>query len=121
MEDFDERLWFPDSEVLDRGDARLRLVEALPGIAGVCLLVGESGLGKTFFLRRMAKLSRHPLAFLHARACVGGVPEAVARATKSVQDPRFFESMIFTGSLAVIIDGLNEVSAEVRKARSWNS
>ena len=114
MEDFDERLWFPDSEAIDRAGVRVRLADALPGIAGVCLLVGESGLGKTLFLRRMAKRSRRPLAFLHARGCADGVPEAVAQATKGVQDPRFFESMIFTGSLAVIIDGLNEVSAEAR-------
>jgi HEAT repeat protein len=114
MEDFDDRLWFSDTEATDRGGARVRLADALPGIAGVCLLVGESGLGKTLFLRRMAKRSRRPLAFLHARGCAEGVPEAIAQATKGVQDSRFFESMIFTGSLAVIIDGLNEVSAEAR-------
>jgi len=61
----------------------------------------------------MAKRAHRPLAFLHARGCAEGVPEAIAQATKGVQDPRFFESMIFTGSLAVIIDGLNEVPAEV--------
>ncbi|HEX3415354.1 MAG TPA: ATP-binding protein, partial [Stellaceae bacterium] len=114
MEDFDDRLWFPDTEVIDRGGARVRLADALPDIAGVCLLVGESGLGKTLFLRRIAKRSHRPLAFLHAQGCADGVPEAIAQATKGVQDPRFFESMIFTGSLAVIIDGLNEVSAEAR-------
>jgi hypothetical protein len=111
---FDERDWFPDSGVLDHTGASLRLAEALPRVDGVCLLVGESGLGKTFFLRRLAKRARRPLAFLHARACADGVPEAVVQTTKGVQDARFFESMIYTGSLGVIIDGLNEVSAEAR-------
>jgi hypothetical protein len=113
-DDFNERNWFPDSEVLDRGGARLRLADALSRIAGVCLLVGESGLGKTLFLQRVAKRSRRPLAFLYARACIDGVLEAIAQATEGVQDPRFFESMIYTGSLDLIIDGLNEVSAEAR-------
>jgi hypothetical protein len=115
IESFDEGAWFPDSDVVDvRTGACMRLADALPKLAGVCLLVGESGLGKTFFLRRLAKRSRHALAFLHARACVDGVPEAVAQTTKGVQDARFFESMIYTGSLALIVDGLNEVSAEAR-------
>ena len=113
-DDFNERNWFPDSEVLDRGGARLRLADALSRIAGVCLLVGESGLGKTLFLQRVAKRSRRPLAFLYARACIDGVLEAIAQATEGVQDPRFFESMIYTSSLDLIIDGLNEVSAEAR-------
>ena len=113
-DDFNERNWFPDSQVLDRGGARLRLADALSRIAGVCLLVGESGLGKTLFLQRVAKRSRRPLAFLYARACIDGVLEAIAQATEGVQDPRFFESMIYTGSLDLIIDGLNEVSAEAR-------
>ena len=91
MEDFDDRLWFSDTEAIDRGGDRVRLADALPDIAGVCLLVGKSGLGKTLFLRRMAKRSRRPLAFLHARGCAEGVPEAIAQATKGVQDPRFFE------------------------------
>src|ERR1700731_1130426 len=36
-------------EATDRGGARVRLADPLPDIAGVCLLVGESGLGKTLF------------------------------------------------------------------------
>ncbi len=114
IDEFDESNWFPSSEVLDRGGIRLLLADAVSRVAGICLLVGELGLGKTLFLRRVAKRSYRPLVFLYARACVDGVPEAIVQATRGVQDPRFFEAMIYTGSLAVIIDGLNEVSAEAR-------
>jgi len=54
------------------------------------------------------------LAFLNARSCDKGVEEALVQKVQEVQDLDFFRSLIYTRDLAVIIDGLNEVSAEVR-------
>src|SRR5262249_11951511 len=46
INDFDESNWFRSSEVLDRGGVRLRLADAVPLVAGVCLLVGNRGSGR---------------------------------------------------------------------------
>jgi hypothetical protein len=57
---------------------------------------------------------RQALAFLNARACEKGVLEAIIWRTKEVQSTKFFRSLIYTRDLAVVIDGLNEVSADIR-------
>jgi GNAT superfamily N-acetyltransferase len=114
LDDFDETHWFPDSIVIDRTGKISPLRHAVPDVVGATLLVGESGLGKSTYLRLLAKRAPRALAFLKARACDKGVVEAIVAKAKEVQDTSFFKSLLETRNLAVIIDGLNEASADTR-------
>ena len=114
LNDLDETTWYSKLTVTDRGGTVLPLIQAIPDIAGNVLLIGESGLGKSTYVRVLAKRSPRNIAFFNARHCDKGVMEAIVRRAKGVQGTDFFRSLIYTRDLAVIIDGLNEVSAEVR-------
>ncbi|WP_439576834.1 hypothetical protein [Elioraea sp.] len=89
--------------------------EMLGSLDGVVVLRGEAGLGKTSALRWLAASTRGPVAFLHARDCHAGVAAAVAALMKGVQETDFVRGMVHAGTLGVIIDGLNEVSAATRE------
>ena len=79
---FDEAHWYANSTVVTPDGAVVPVGQAIPGIAGNILLIGESGLGKTMYLRLIAKRSRRILAFLNACTCDKGVLEAILRKTK---------------------------------------
>lgn len=96
------------------GGAPQQAIELLQNARGVVVLRGEAGLGKTSILRRLASTSSQPVAFLHARDCKSGVVEAIEELIQQVQDKDFVRGMIHAGTLSVIIDGLNEVSPEIR-------
>jgi DNA replicative helicase MCM subunit Mcm2 (Cdc46/Mcm family) len=115
LTDFDPTTWYPNVRVSDRRGTTRAITEALPHIRGNILLIGESGLGKTTFLRLLASQTHRTLVFLNARGCEKvGVPEAIRRKASEVQGEEFFKSLIATRDLAVIIDALNEVNADIR-------
>jgi hypothetical protein len=115
LTDFDPTTWYPNVRVSDRRGTTRAITEALPHIRGNILLIGESGLGKTTFLRLLASQTHRTLVFLNARGCEKvGVPEAIRRKAGEVQGEEFFKSLIATRDLAVIIDALNEVNADIR-------
>jgi HEAT repeat protein len=87
---------------------------AIPEIRGRLLLIGESGLGKSTFLRVLASRSRRTIVFLNARSCDKGVESAILEKVSGFESLEFFKGLVYTGDLTVIIDGLNEVNAEVR-------
>jgi hypothetical protein len=84
-------------------------------LRGTVVIRAGAGLGKTSALRWLAAQVNRPVAFLSARECADGVDVAIARLVRDVQETGFVRSMVHTGSLVVIIDGLNEVSAETRE------
>src|SRR5262245_55825250 len=53
------------------------LCEAIPDVHGQIVLEGESGLGKSIFLRRFVKGVCSPVVYLPAQACHQGVLEAI--------------------------------------------
>lgn len=114
LADFDETQWFAGCVVADRLGKVLPLAQAIPDIHGNVLLIGESGLGKSMYLRFLAKRSKQILVYLNARSCNEGILKAILSRTKEVQSSHFFKSLIYTRDLAIIIDGLNEVSADIR-------
>jgi len=108
--------FFTELEVTDvLTDRKALIKEAIPDICGQIVLEGESGLGKTMFLREIVKSSRRTVVFLAADNCASGVLEAIQSRLEGVaSDSKFLRSIIWAGGLAVIIDGLNEASVETR-------
>jgi hypothetical protein len=87
----------------------------LPTIEGSIVLEGDSGLGKSSFLRHRVLRSRRAIAYLTASRCAEGVPKAIGKKLPiPARDSRFLRQLIDRGALGLAIDGLNEVSAETR-------
>ncbi len=116
LDTFDEAAYFPDSAVKEKASGRQQpLREAIPAIRGQIVLEGESGIGKTMFLRSLVKRARRVVVYLPAKKCAGGVLEAIqAKLHGPAQDPAFLRNLIYSGALDICIDGLNEVSADAR-------
>jgi hypothetical protein len=113
---FDAGTYFPDSDVkLGGSGPPERVVDAIPAIRGQVVLEGESGLGKTMFLRHLVGRSRRIAVYLPAAKCDAGVAEAVqAKLHGPAADPRYLRNLIYAGAIDICIDGLNEVSAVTR-------
>ena len=62
----------------------------------------------------LTKRSRRTVAYLNARSCDRGVEPAIVERVRNFESAAFFNGLIYAGDLAVVIDGLNEVSPEVR-------
>ena len=98
-----------------RGDTSFPAVQAIPAIAGQIVLEGESGLGKSIFLRQLVNKSTQTIAYFPAESCDQGVFELIQQRLKGkAGDDTFLRSIIWSGGLSIIIDGLNEVSVETR-------
>ena len=116
LNNFNSAAYFKDSEVKDEITRDVRLInEMIPEIKGQIVLQGDSGLGKTMFLRHMIIRSKRIAVFLPAEKCADGVEEAIQAkfhglAKKSV----FLRNLIDSGAVDIYIDGLNEVSADTR-------
>jgi hypothetical protein len=120
LEQLSERAYFTDCEVLleknRRTDPRrLQVKEALRGIRGQVVLKGQSGLGKTLLLLRLALTAKEPVVFLRATECSDGVIAAIQKKVQGqVRDTGYLRSLIYAGGLKVLIDGLNEASPDAR-------
>jgi HEAT repeat protein len=114
--DFNESVYFEDSDVEDQIFGRKRSIrEAIPEIRGFIYLEGESGIGKSMFLRKLVKEARHLIAYLPAEKCSNGVIEAIQEKLQGpASDLDFLKSLIHSKAMDICIDGLNEVDADVR-------
>jgi hypothetical protein len=91
------------------------ITEALPSIQGQIVLVGDSGLGKSMFLRHLVTTSKRIVVCLPAQKCDNGVIEAIqAKLHGQAQDADFLKNLIYSGAIDICIDGLNEVTADTR-------
>ena len=91
------------------------LQTAVPDLKGQIVLQGESGLGKSLFLRYLAKKSQHITVYLTADRFTAGVIQAIQNKLKGkAQDHDFLRNLIYSGALDIFIDGLNEVDADTR-------
>ncbi|NJP11644.1 MAG: HEAT repeat domain-containing protein [Leptolyngbyaceae cyanobacterium RU_5_1] len=90
--------------------------DAIPDFKGQIVLEGASGLGKTMFLRHLCQQCQRIVVYLPAAKCADGVIEAIQKKLHGdeIKDPKFLQNLIYSGALAICIDGLNEVSAETR-------
>ena len=124
LDRFDTQAYFAGSTVLLKAVEQTQpLQEAIPKIKGQIVLEGESGLGKSMFLRSLARGSvgkaspreNRILVYLNASRCTGGVMEAIqAKLHGPAKDPKFLRDLIYSGAIDICIDGLNEVSADTR-------
>ncbi|MGH8069560.1 MAG: HEAT repeat domain-containing protein [Candidatus Entotheonellia bacterium] len=116
LESFDPHAYFAESDVTIKpsgGSHPIR--EAIPEIRGQIVLEGESGLGKTMFLRDLVCHSRRIVVYLPAEKCAQGPIEAIqAKLHGPARDPNFLRNLIYSGAIDICIDGLNEVTADTR-------
>ena len=115
-EEFQDEAYFSDLDVSDPMTNEVQPIEkAIPEVKGQILLVGDSGAGKSFFLRHLVSRSQRVVVYLSAQRCVSGVMEAIQQKLHGpARDPDYLQELIYVGSIDVCIDGLNEVSAEIR-------
>ncbi len=113
---FNPAAYFPQSDVkpLD-ATAGVAIATAIPAIKGQIVLEGDSGLGKSMFLRHLVEQSPRTVVFLPARKCEQGVIEAIqTKLHGQAQDAEFLKNLIYSGAIDLCIDGLNEVTADTR-------
>ena len=113
---FNPAAYFPQSDVkpLDAKEG-VAIAIAIPAIKGQIVLEGDSGLGKSMFLRHLVKQSPRTVVFLPARKCEQGVIEAIqTKLHGQAQDAGFLKNLIYSGAIDLCIDGLNEVTADTR-------
>ena len=79
------------------------------------LSVGESGLGKSMFLRDLVRRASQTVVFLPATRCAQGVLDAIqGKLEGPARDPEYLRKLIYAGAIDSAIDGLNEVSTDTR-------
>jgi HEAT repeat protein len=113
----DENLndYFEDIQVR-HGENCYPIAEAIPEVLGQIVLEGESGLGKSIFLRRLVNKSVRATSYFPADNCDRGVFESIQSKLKGkAGDENFLRSIIWSGGLSIVIDGLNEVTVETRE------
>ncbi|VVP67807.1 hypothetical protein PS918_00633 [Pseudomonas fluorescens] len=109
--------YFEDIEIRDDAQGTIcNPAQLAATLRGHTIVRGPSGAGKTHLLRYLILHRKQQAVFLTARACSNGVLEAIAEKLPSqLRDFGLVESLIFHSSLDVYIDGLNEVSPEIRE------
>ena len=108
--------YFPKSLVeIEATQKTQPLQTAISELKGQIILQGDSGLGKSLFLRHLVKKSPRIAVYLTADRCTNGVIEAIQNKLKGkAQDHDFLRNLIYSSAIDICIDGLNEVDADTR-------
>ncbi|NER19715.1 MAG: HEAT repeat domain-containing protein [Symploca sp. SIO1C2] len=116
LDTFQHLAYFPQSQVKIPGSGDIKpITEALPSIQGQIVLEGDSGWGKSMFLRHLVANSQQIIVYLPAQKCSQGVIEAIqAKLHGQAQDAAFLKNLIYSGAIDICIDGLNEITADTR-------
>jgi hypothetical protein len=117
LPNFNSQTYFPSLTVKRLGIEEPEPIQiAIPQLKGQIILEGDSGLGKTMFLRCLCKQSNRVVVYLSARRCQDGVIEAIQKKLhgEEIKDTKFLRDLIYSGAIAICIDGLNEVNADTR-------
>jgi HEAT repeat protein len=117
LENFKPDAYFENSDIKNSNLGEIKPIrEAISGFKEQIVLEGASGLGKTMFLRHLCQQSKRVIVYLPATKCADGVIEAIQKKLhgEEIKDPKFLQNLIYSGAIAICIDGLNEVSADTR-------
>ncbi|MBD1906451.1 HEAT repeat domain-containing protein [Trichocoleus sp. FACHB-832] len=116
LDNFTSLTYFPESKVKVPGSEEIKpITEPLLSIQGQIVLEGDSGLGKSMFLRHLVNHSPRLVVYLPAQKCDQGIIEAIqAKLHGQAQDAEFLKNLIYSGAIDICIDGLNEVTADTR-------
>lgn len=115
LAEFREEDYFPDSNVKSPDGQTGPITKAIGQIRGQMIVEGESGLGKSMFLRHLVRDYPSLIVFLRAIDCEQGVLEALQRKLEgTAKDPDYLRKLVHAGAIDVMVDGLNEVSASTR-------
>ena len=117
LESFNSQAYFTESPVKHKIFGKIKpLNQAIPEIQGQIVLEGESGLGKSFFLRHLVQSSERIVVYIPAKKCDAGVMAAIQAKLHGYvkEDPNFLQSLIYSGAIDICIDGLNEVTPDTR-------
>ncbi len=117
LDNFDEKSYFSSSRIIKNPHSKqfLPITAVIPNIKGQTVLIGDSGLGKSMFLRHLVKTSQRTVVYLPASKCEKGVIAAIqAKLHGQAQDAGFLKNLIYSGAIDICIDGLNEVTADTR-------
>ena len=111
----DLKNYFDGAEVLLPNGEVCSVSQALTRIHGQIVLEGESGLGKTAFLRHLVNDQQSLIVFLVASDCGAGVLESIQAKLKGCAgDQNYLRKLIYAGALDIVIDGLNEAPPDTR-------
>lgn len=111
----EESSYFPSSKVKTPDNQLEPIGKALANFMGSIILEGDSGLGKSMALRHAVTRSNRISMYLAANRCERGVMQAIQDKLKGIaQDQNFLRKLIYCGAIDIVIDGVNEVSPEVR-------
>ena len=121
LHSFNPQDYFPDSNVCLQNTHNLQPIKTtIAKIQSPIVLQGESGLGKSMFLRHWAKTRKNLVVYLPASKCAQGAIAAIqSKIPISQTDPKFLKKLIYNNALEICIDGLNEVTPDTRTKISY--
>ena len=112
---FQREHYFDRPSVKTPDGTRALIDDAIPALRGQVVLQGRSGLGKTMFVRHLLARSQRLSVFLYADRCRGGVMAAIqGKLQGPARDPVYLQKLVYSGTLDIYIDGLNEVDPHTR-------
>lgn len=113
---FKGQAYFADLTVKAEGWSESQPInQVIPKLSGQIVLQGESGSGKSMFLRYLLSRSSRIAVYLPAQKCSQGVIAAIqAKLYGQAQDADFLRDLIYSGAIDIYIDGLNEVTPDTR-------
>lgn len=116
LDNFDSQAYFTDREFKLRTNKEAQLVKKpIPSGKFRIVIEGESGVGKSMFLRHLVKYSQRNIVYLPGRKCDKGLMEAIQEKLPiSKQDPKFLQNLIKNRALDIYIDGFSEMKPEIR-------
>ena len=108
--------YYPESLVYGEKEKKIfPVAKALQPLQGQKILEGESGLGKSMFLKNFAVKSNQAVVYLPATSCTKGlIPPILHKVSVATNDQPFLKRLVYSGAIDILIDGLNEISADGR-------
>ena len=113
LNSFNSQNYFSGSYVyLENDDSLPEPIKiAIDKVQSPTIIKGDSGLGKSMFLRYWTKSSKNLVVYLLAKNCSEGVITAIQKKIPIPQiDYKFLENLINKNTLKICVDGMNEAT-----------